>query len=62
VSSTVKDLVAGSEIVFSDEGEHELNGVRHVADLLGAGLIVRETASLAGRKTESIIATSPATL
>jgi class 3 adenylate cyclase len=27
VSSTVKDLVAGSEIVFQDRGEHELKGV-----------------------------------
>ena len=26
-SSTVKDLVAGSEIVFEDRGEHELKGV-----------------------------------
>jgi class 3 adenylate cyclase len=27
VSSTVKDLVAGSEIQFDDRGEHELKGV-----------------------------------
>ena len=27
VSSTVKDLVAGSEIYFQDRGEHELKGV-----------------------------------
>jgi class 3 adenylate cyclase len=27
VSSTVKDLVAGSEIAFQDRGEHELKGV-----------------------------------
>jgi class 3 adenylate cyclase len=27
VSSTVKDLVAGSGLVFEDVGEHELNGV-----------------------------------
>ena len=27
VSSTVKDLVAGSEINFQDRGEHELKGV-----------------------------------
>jgi class 3 adenylate cyclase len=27
VSSTVKDLVAGSGIVFEDRGEHELKGV-----------------------------------
>jgi class 3 adenylate cyclase len=27
VSSTVKDLVAGSGLVFSDRGEHELKGV-----------------------------------
>jgi hypothetical protein len=27
VSSTVKDLVAGSGIVFDDAGEHELKGV-----------------------------------
>jgi class 3 adenylate cyclase len=27
VSSTVKDLVAGSGIEFSDRGEHELKGV-----------------------------------
>jgi class 3 adenylate cyclase len=27
VSSTVKDLVAGSEIDFQDRGEHELKGV-----------------------------------
>jgi hypothetical protein len=28
VSSTVKDLVAGSGIDFDDRGEHELKGVR----------------------------------
>jgi len=27
VSSTVKDLVAGSGIAFEDRGEHELKGV-----------------------------------
>ncbi len=27
VSSTVKDLVAGSGFVFADRGEHELKGV-----------------------------------
>jgi len=27
VSSTVKDLVAGSDIEFHDRGEHELKGV-----------------------------------
>jgi hypothetical protein len=27
VSSTFKDLVAGSEIYFQDRGEHELKGV-----------------------------------
>jgi class 3 adenylate cyclase len=27
VSSTVKDLVAGSGITFEDRGEHELRGV-----------------------------------
>ena len=27
VSSTVKDLVAGSEITFEDRGPHELKGV-----------------------------------
>ena len=27
VSSTVKDLVAGSAIEFADRGEHELKGV-----------------------------------
>jgi class 3 adenylate cyclase len=27
VSSTVKDLVAGSGLVFEDRGEHELKGV-----------------------------------
>jgi hypothetical protein len=27
VSSTVKDLVAGSGLVFADRGEHELRGV-----------------------------------
>jgi class 3 adenylate cyclase len=27
VSNTVKDLVAGSEIVFQDRGEHKLKGV-----------------------------------
>lgn len=27
VSSTVKDLVAGSEITFLDRGRHELKGV-----------------------------------
>jgi hypothetical protein len=27
VSSTVKDLVAGSGIEFDDRGEHELKGV-----------------------------------
>ena len=27
VSSTVKDLVAGSGLVFVDRGEHELKGV-----------------------------------
>ena len=27
VSSTVKDLVAGSGLVFSDRGEHQLKGV-----------------------------------
>jgi class 3 adenylate cyclase len=27
VSSTVKDLVAGSEIAFEDRGEHHLKGV-----------------------------------
>jgi class 3 adenylate cyclase len=27
VSSTVKDLVAGSEITFEDRGVHELKGV-----------------------------------
>jgi class 3 adenylate cyclase len=27
VSSTVKDLVAGSEIEFIDRGDHELKGV-----------------------------------
>jgi class 3 adenylate cyclase len=27
VSQTVKDLVAGSEIVFGERGEHELKGV-----------------------------------
>jgi class 3 adenylate cyclase len=27
VSSTVKDLVAGSDVEFDDRGEHELKGV-----------------------------------
>ena len=27
VSSTVKDLVAGSGLIFEDAGEHELKGV-----------------------------------
>jgi class 3 adenylate cyclase len=27
VSSTVRDLVAGSDITFEDRGEHELKGV-----------------------------------
>ena len=27
VSQTVKDLTAGSELVFEDAGEHELKGV-----------------------------------
>jgi class 3 adenylate cyclase len=27
VSSTVKDLVAGSRLTFEDRGEHELKGV-----------------------------------
>jgi len=27
VTSTVKDLVAGSGLMFEDEGEHELKGV-----------------------------------
>jgi class 3 adenylate cyclase len=27
VSSTVKDLVAGSQLVFEDRGSHELKGV-----------------------------------
>jgi hypothetical protein len=27
VSQTVKDLVAGSGLVFNDRGEHELKGV-----------------------------------
>jgi class 3 adenylate cyclase len=27
VSSTVKDLVAGSEFLFEDRGRHELKGV-----------------------------------
>ena len=27
VSSTVKDLVAGSGILFQDRGEHELKGI-----------------------------------
>ena len=27
VSSTVKDLVAGSGLMFEDRGEHELKGV-----------------------------------
>jgi class 3 adenylate cyclase len=27
VSQTVKDLVAGSGITFSDRGTHELNGI-----------------------------------
>jgi class 3 adenylate cyclase len=27
VSSTVKDLVAGSGLMFADRGEHELKGV-----------------------------------
>jgi class 3 adenylate cyclase len=27
VSGTVKDLVVGSDIRFSDQGEHELKGV-----------------------------------
>ncbi len=35
VSSTVKDLVAGSGIAFQDRGSHELKGVpRRVASLL----------------------------
>ena len=27
VSSTVKDLVAGSDLAFADRGEHELKGI-----------------------------------
>jgi hypothetical protein len=27
VSSTVKDLVAGSGLVFDDRGEHQLKGI-----------------------------------
>jgi class 3 adenylate cyclase len=29
VSQTVKDLVAGSGLLFEDAGEHELKGVPH---------------------------------
>jgi hypothetical protein len=39
VSSTVKDLVAGAGIEFSDRGAFELKGVRRVAAVRsGAGL------------------------
>ena len=37
VSSTVKDLVAGSGLVFEDRGEHELKGVPDSWHLYGAG-------------------------
>jgi len=37
VSSTVKDLVAGSGLVFSDRGEHELKGVPGSWRLYAAG-------------------------
>ena len=37
VSSTVKDLLAGSGIVFEDRGEHELKGVPGAWHLFAAG-------------------------
>ena len=37
VSRTVKDLVAGSGIVFTDRGTHELKGVPDVWQLYAAG-------------------------
>ena len=38
VSSTVKDLLAGTDIVFEDRGEHELKGVPGAWRLFGVGL------------------------
>ena len=38
MSQTVKDLVAGSGLVFEDVGEHELKGVpdrRHLYRIVG---------------------------
>ncbi len=36
VSSTTRDLVAGSGLVFEDRGEHELKGVEGVRRLFAA--------------------------
>ena len=41
VSSTVKDLVAGSEIAFQDRGTYELKGVPDGWRLCGGALIAR---------------------
>jgi class 3 adenylate cyclase len=37
VSSTVKDLLAGSGVAFEDRGEHELKGVPGAWHLFAAG-------------------------
>ena len=37
VSSTVRDLVAGSGLVFVDRGQHELKGIEGARQLLAVG-------------------------
>ena len=37
VSSTVRDLVAGSGLVFLDRGAHELKGIEGPRQLLAVG-------------------------
>jgi class 3 adenylate cyclase len=43
VSSTVKDLVSGSQIQFSDEGTHELKGVPGSRHLFAAKLLTEQS-------------------
>jgi class 3 adenylate cyclase len=44
VSSTVKDLVAGSGFTFVDRGAHELKGVPAAKQIYGVGMNVPSTA------------------
>jgi len=48
VSSTVKDLVAGSELVFEDRGSHELKGIPGEWRLYAVGRATGEDATTGG--------------